>query len=246
MMQAMTNNKYNGWTNYETWAIALWIDNDHGSHKYWREAATEAQSEAAGCPQVADGTWSRKDAGRFQLADWLKEDITEASPLDEPSVYCDLLNAALDEVNWQEIADHLLADLSENREQPELGPHEESPVVISTYSRAQALQGGVLVDATEKAREAGITYPTALTAALWARYVEIPDDIEGQDEDGRLWDILNMFRFAAKHSGKGTELRFDVLVKNDQSEPRQVTLKATCGPGDTPEPVITIMLPEQD
>ena len=26
----MTDTEYNGWTNYETWNVALWIDNDQG------------------------------------------------------------------------------------------------------------------------------------------------------------------------------------------------------------------------
>jgi len=26
----MTTKEYNGWTNYETWLVKLWIDNDEG------------------------------------------------------------------------------------------------------------------------------------------------------------------------------------------------------------------------
>ena len=33
--------KYNGWTNYETWATALWLDNERESYDYWREQARE-------------------------------------------------------------------------------------------------------------------------------------------------------------------------------------------------------------
>lgn len=113
----MNEKEYNGWTNYETWAVALWIDNERASHECWREAAAEARQEAPTCRQVAEGIWSAENAARFLLADWLKEDITEAAPLTEASVYSDLLNAALAEVNWQEIADHLLESLSENETQ---------------------------------------------------------------------------------------------------------------------------------
>jgi hypothetical protein len=44
------------------------------------------------------------------LADTLKREINAASPLREPSMYGDLLSAALAEVDWQEIADHRLSE----------------------------------------------------------------------------------------------------------------------------------------
>lgn len=109
----MDEKKYNGWTNYETWAVALWIDSERASYECWRQAAAQARREAPTCRQVADGIWSEENAARFLLADWLKEDITDAAPLTEANVYSDLLNAALAEVNWQEIADHWLASLAE-------------------------------------------------------------------------------------------------------------------------------------
>ncbi len=119
--------------------------------------------------------------------------------------------------------------------------------VISSYSRAQAIEDGVLVDVSETASEAGITFPVAVTSAVWAKYVEVPDDVQCQDEAGRLWDILWMFRCGAKVSG-GSILSFGVHVRNDNRErtPPLRQLKAMCGPGDDAEPVITIMLPEED
>jgi hypothetical protein len=46
----------------------------------------------------------------------------------------------------------------------------------------------------------------------------------------------------------GAEARFAVHVRNDnrQGMPPLVHLKAVCGPGDRAEPVITIMLPDED
>ena len=35
----MTNKEYNGWYNWETWSVNLWMDNDQGSHEMWREIA---------------------------------------------------------------------------------------------------------------------------------------------------------------------------------------------------------------
>ncbi len=119
--------------------------------------------------------------------------------------------------------------------------------VIYAYTRAQALEDGVLVDASEMAKEAGIKFPVALTSAVYGKYVEVADGVTAQDERGRLWDILWMFRFAAAKFN-GSTLLFKLHVRNDNRDciPPLVTLKAVCGPGDTPEPVITIMLPDED
>jgi hypothetical protein len=119
--------------------------------------------------------------------------------------------------------------------------------VIYAYTRAQALSDGVLVDVTQNAREAGIRHPTALTRSVWERYVRVPERTSCQDEQGRLWDVLWMFRLAALAASDECMVTFQVLVNNDDAEgPRPVTLKSVCGPGDDLEPVITIMLPEED
>ena len=31
----MSDRKYNGWTNYETWVTKLWMDNDEGSQEWF-------------------------------------------------------------------------------------------------------------------------------------------------------------------------------------------------------------------
>ena len=99
------------------------------------------------------------------------------------------------------------------------------------------------------AREAGFKYPVALTAAAWSRCVEVPRGVMGQDESGRLWDVLTMLRVAASRPGDDPqELRFAFHVRNDNRErtPPLLRLKALCGPGDEGEPVITILMPDED
>lgn len=115
--------------------------------------------------------------------------------------------------------------------------------VIFSYTRAQAIADGVLVDVTDTAK-ACFRYPVALTRAVWDRYVKVPAACPWQDEDGRLWDILWMCRSNA-HKADGPINLFTVHVNNGKG-PKPVTLKAVCGPGDTAEPVITIMLPDED
>ena len=119
--------------------------------------------------------------------------------------------------------------------------------VIYAYSRANAIADGVLIDVTETANEAGIKYPTALTAAAYGQCVRVPEGVECQDEAGRLWDTLSMFRLAARSSKGKSIIRFSVLVRNRNDRPPQpIELKAVCGPGDDAAPVITIMRPDED
>jgi hypothetical protein len=102
---------------------------------------------------------------------------------------------------------------------------------------------------TSAAREAGFRYPVALTAAAWARCVAVPPGVPCQDEAGRLWDVLTMLRFTIRRSADGAgEVRFAVHVRNDDHErtPPLVRLKALCGPGDEGEPVLTVMMPDED
>jgi hypothetical protein len=120
--------------------------------------------------------------------------------------------------------------------------------LIHRYTRADALRDGVLIDVSATAKEAGICLPVALTAAVWAKCVSIPPGVICQDEAGRLWDVLFLLRLAIVRSGDGLEVRYGVHVRNDNRErtPPLVRLKAICGPGDSGEPVITVMLPEED
>ena len=59
-------------------------------------------------------------------------------------------------------------------------------------------------------------------------------------------DVLTVLRFTILRSRGGSQVHFTVAVRNDARCPWPVQLKAICGPGDSGEPVITIMLPEED
>jgi len=120
--------------------------------------------------------------------------------------------------------------------------------VIYSYTRAQAIADGVLVDVTETARECGFRISVAVTARVWAEVVTPPENARaaGQSEAGRLWDVLWMLFVAIKGSTGGKDtLHYELLVSDGE---KQVTvrLKSVCGPGDEGEPVLTILMPDED
>lgn len=125
---------------------------------------------------------------------------------------------------------------------------------IHTYSRADALDDGYLVDVSKTAREAGFRFPVALTRAAWNDCVWTEADSDRkrwpQDEAGRLWDVLTMTRFYMRgvvRRDPDTD-RFMLQVLRVPREgrgvkARMVRLMAHLGPGDQGEPVITVGFP---
>lgn len=120
-------------------------------------------------------------------------------------------------------------------------------VLIATYTRENAIQDGVLIDVSETAREAGFKYSVAVTRAVWEEIIT-PDEVgykQGQSVSGRLWDVLWMCYLAARRGGSGSEIGFSLYVTRGSQE-KLVNLKSICHPGDNFEPVITIMMPNED
>jgi len=121
--------------------------------------------------------------------------------------------------------------------------------VIYAYTRAQAIADGVQVEITKTAQEAGIRFPVFITRTAFDAYVTVPPDVAGQDEAGRLWDILTMTRLAILRSRHVcNRLAVALYVRNDNRAPRLVKLVATCGPldMDDAQPAITLMMPHED
>ena len=116
-MQATEDQTYNGWKNYATWGVALVLDNDEGTYNMVRERVQELKDEAPDHRNVPD-IWTKEEAVRFDLADYLK-DFTEelcglggeAYGLPEPSMMAmQVIQAGLADVDWDEVASHYLTD----------------------------------------------------------------------------------------------------------------------------------------
>ena len=130
-------------------------------------------------------------------------------------------------------------------EDPLFGP------MIYAYTRAQAIQDGVLVDVTETSKEVGFKLPVAITEALHNRLTPTKADASlGQDYDGRLWNVLWLAAFTIKLADPGTDTvtftvtQQEVEPKSGQPHGVDIRLRAVCGPGDEGEPVITIGFPD--
>lgn len=121
--------------------------------------------------------------------------------------------------------------------------------VVYSYTRAQAVADGVQVEVSKVAAEAGIRFPVFLTRTVYDAYVTVPPDVSGQDEAGRLWDVVWMLRFAIQRTKRGVErLPFALYVRNDNRAAKLVKLIAVAGPLDIddPAPAITVMMPDED
>jgi hypothetical protein len=85
---------YNGWTNYETWAVKLWLDNEQGDQEMMEEIVRENTKD-----------WIAGEVLRDTLAEYM--------PDLDGTLWGDLLSSAWEGVNWREIAENVREDLSE-------------------------------------------------------------------------------------------------------------------------------------
>jgi len=127
----------------------------------------------------------------------------------------------------------------------------ESPFgpVIYAYTRSQAVADGVQVEVTKTAQEAGIKFPMFLTRAVFDNYVAVPEGVTGQDEAGRLWDLVWLTRFAVLRShGHTDRLPVALYVRNDNHRAKLVKLIAVCSALDIddPQPALTLMMADED
>lgn len=115
--------------------------------------------------------------------------------------------------------------------------------LISSYSRSDAIEDGVLFDITKLAFEAGFKFPVAVTSAVQDR---LDFNEHGQSLTGRTWDMLNVLLFAIRKNRGGSQVNFTVAFENEEGKLTDQKLKAVVSGGDQGEAVITIMFPNED
>jgi len=118
--------------------------------------------------------------------------------------------------------------------------------VVFAYTRRQAIADGVLIDVSDQAREAGFKLPVCVSDHLYHGYLVPPEGMgEGQSVEGRLHDLFTMTKAAMVTRWEDNRVYYQVLFKMPRSLDL-VKCLAVVGPGDDMEPVITLMLPEDE
>ena len=93
----MTDEKYNGYTNYETWLWSLWLDNTEGLSDYWITRANEIKK---------DSDNPLHDVAEALLFD--ADEMAEQWMPEQSGVFADLINGAMSKIDWRDIAENLL------------------------------------------------------------------------------------------------------------------------------------------
>jgi hypothetical protein len=112
---------------------------------------------------------------------------------------------------------------------------------IYSYSRARAIEDGVLVDLShvDSIRQHW-KHPFACTSAVWTI---IEEALQRQDQGsfGILHDISTMAKRAIRSARDTDQILFTVIIAG-----KKHAMKLHIGPGDTAAAVLTLMLPNED
>lgn len=92
--------KYNGWNNHETWCANLWLDNSG-----YQEMISE---EAGSILAINDND---RDSATYDLSQYIDSLISDMCPDLGSSMFSDLLNSAVSEIDTYEIAEHYISDI---------------------------------------------------------------------------------------------------------------------------------------
>lgn len=79
----MERREYNGWTNYETWLVNMWFG----------DIFADMQNEG-------------EDTSADSLEGFVLEMLDSEGTLPETGFAADIMNAALREVDWEDLAEH--------------------------------------------------------------------------------------------------------------------------------------------
>lgn len=118
MNAPVQDNTYQGWKNYATFSIQLYIDNEQDQYEFWTKRTAFLMS-----PQGYDlhknefdaKLFNAEDVAKFTLDTQLKTYFNNKSPKYIKEPFNTLLQGTLDSVYWYEIAEELISTYKENQ-----------------------------------------------------------------------------------------------------------------------------------
>ena len=85
---------YQGYTNYETWNYCLHVDNNQEQLNFVLDLAKRIKDNS--------------ETPNYDLSQALKQELEYNMPDIAVDVYSDLLNAAMESINWYEVSNYYL------------------------------------------------------------------------------------------------------------------------------------------
>lgn len=93
------NEKYNGYNNYETWLVALWIDNDQCYQSDVHELAEQNKDDEGSCASA--------------IKAYVEEMPDVSTAIENGGMVADLVNSTLSDVDWYELAEMYIKEIAE-------------------------------------------------------------------------------------------------------------------------------------
>jgi hypothetical protein len=114
MNQNADEKGYNGWKNYETWSVALIVDNDQRTYNEAREITRDAIENGE-----SSEFWTEEERRRYRVADalkdWVETELEESTQMTEAQPFsylvAQLVRAAVGDVDWDAIADNYIEEV---------------------------------------------------------------------------------------------------------------------------------------
>jgi putative lipase involved disintegration of autophagic bodies len=105
---------YNGWKNHETWAVGMFLDGNYDGPGVYYGTVETVRVQLEDVQHPTSEYWSVEQSERFGVADALKDYVEEMTnphmvdddhPVQLEGLVADLFTAALQDVDWHELAD---------------------------------------------------------------------------------------------------------------------------------------------
>lgn len=105
---------HNGWKNYPTWAVGMYLDGNYDGPGTYYAAVETVRVVLEDIEHPTSEYWTREESKRFGVADALKDFVEEYTnphmvdddhPVQLSGLVADLFREALSEVDWNELAE---------------------------------------------------------------------------------------------------------------------------------------------